>query len=340
MVTADKLTAIILMGFVACVVCAANGCGGHSDAMGQRADRVDLANKALKRSLELEQPSLPEIKEMLISHKLADLEKLYADMLAQYQKDVLYESRLAKAYEVFRLSNGFRIEDLDYWVENSGSYVAYAARGFYREHQGFDARGGKYIDETPESNIQEMIALHRQAARDLQQAIDMNPALMAAYSRLVAIAMASEMPFTPLEIFQKAEKIDKRNYYVRSQYMLSLRPRWGGSYDAMSEFAHYAIRYADLNPRLWSLQGEVEADQAELQCLDKNYAAAIELYNAAMRYGEHENWLVTRAYCHLKLGHTAEATADYKRALYYNPTEQRAFSGLAELQSRQASTQP
>ena len=94
-----------------------------------------------------------------------------------------------------------------------------------------------------------MIALHRQAAKDLQTAITKNPALMPVYSRLISIAMASEMPFTPFEIFQKAEKIDKRNYYVRATYMLSLRPRWGGSYDAMAEFGRYAIRYVDLNPR-------------------------------------------------------------------------------------------
>ena len=72
--------------------------------------------------------------------------------------------------------------------------------------------------------------------------------------------------------------------------MLSLRPRWGGSYDAMSEFGRYAIRYVGLNPRLWSLQGEVEADRGDLRCNDNNYAAAIESSDAAMRFGERVNW--------------------------------------------------
>ncbi len=132
------------------------------------------------------------------------------------------------------------------------------------------------------------------------------------------------MPFSTKEVLDKAEERDKRTFYVRHAYMLSLQPRWGGSYQEMSAFAKQARKYSDLNPRLWTLQGEADADRAYQYYVDGNYTAATKLYTQALKFGDRVNWFQYRAACYYKQGMKDEAIADYKRILYYIPTDMTA----------------
>jgi tetratricopeptide (TPR) repeat protein len=166
-----------------------------------------------------------------------------------------------------------------------------------------------------------MQRLHNEAAKDLQIAISKKPSLMPAYTYLVAIAKTTNMSFSTKQILDKAEENDKRTFYVRYEYVLSLQPRWGGSYEEMSAFAQHAIKFSDLNPRLWTLQGDAYIDRADSYYQEGNYVAAIESYTEALKFGDRVSWLKARAASYYKLGQKDEAIADYKRVLYYSPTD-------------------
>lgn len=295
-------------------------------------NKVEAANAALKRSLDIGQPNVFRIRQSLYSGNFSELEGLFDELFRQCQKDVDHESPLQKGYEFFRPNNTISPADLDLWVTKTDSYMAYAARGAYRQEQGFDARGDKYFHDTPESNIKQMIYFHNLAARDLQIAISKNPQLMPAYGFLLGIAKASSMPFSAHEIALKAEMNDKRSYYVRYRFIKSLLPRWGGSYEVMSAFAQHAIQFSDLNPRLWTLQGEVEADRGDLRFLDQDYAAAIQFYTMALQFGDRLSTINYRALCYEKIGEKEKAIADYKKVLYYDPADNAALRGLRRLQ--------
>ncbi|HEY1269305.1 MAG TPA: hypothetical protein VGH16_18750 [Candidatus Binatia bacterium] len=315
----------LLLLFVAAILISQESPSSAIGADVAQTKEVEAANASLKRALDLARPNLLEVQQLLYTGKFEDLEKLYDGILLQYQKDADYESPLDKAYGLFRPNNSISPADLDLWVTKTDSYVAYAARGTYRDRQGFAARGDKFINETPESNIKQMIYFHQLAAKDLQTAISKNPRFMPAYSNLIDLAKASRMPFSTHEMAQKAEAIDKRSYYVRYEFMTTLQPRWGGSYELMAAFAQHAIQYLDVNARLWTLQAEVDTDRGNLLFLANNHAAAIQSYTKALQFGDRLSTLNYRALCYEKIGEKDKAVADVKKVLYYEPTNELAL---------------
>lgn len=271
--------------------------------------RIEMNNMSLKRYVDFGGPNIIKIKYLVSSHDFQSLETWYENMFQQYKMDAQYESYLQQGYETFKQINGVSIKDLDLWVTTTGSYISYAARGIYKAQQ------GSYDD------IQNRQQLHDEAAKDLQIATSKNPSLMPAYSWLISIVRESKMPFTAKQILQKAEENDKRTFIVRYQYLWSLQPRWGGSYKEMSTFAEQVIRYIDFNPRLWSLQGEADADRADIYYKEGNYASAIEAYTEALKFGDRVSWLKRRAECYENLGQKDKSSADYERVRFYNPRD-------------------
>ncbi|MBJ6800308.1 rhomboid family intramembrane serine protease [Geomonas propionica] len=287
------------------------------------------ANSALKSCFDKGKPDAVQIRGLLAAHDFKNLEKLYEGYLDQYRKDVSYEIYLHEAYQLFSPEHGIAAEDFDVWVATTGSPVAYAARGTYKAEQGFLVRGTKYIDETPQSNLDQMQRLHDDATTDLQTALAANPLLMPAYSSLLRMAKTSNMSFSPKQIVDQAVNADKRAYAVRFEYIVSLEPRWGGSYGEMSDFATSATKYSNLNPRLWCLLGAVESDRADDLYRSGEFASAIRRYTKALKYGDRTSLLKYRAGCYFELYKKAEAIADYRKALYYDPTDEKAQVELA-----------
>ena len=197
----------------------------------------------------------------------------------------------------------------------------------YKAEQGFITRGEESINNTPQSNVDEMQRLHDKAAKDLQMALATNPYVMPAYTSLMVMARTSSMPFSATDILKKAEASDDRTYFVRQEYMVSLQPRWGGSHEAMKEFAKSVIQYNDRNPRLWSLQGAADADRAYSHYQAGNFSAAVRYYTKALRFGDRFPWLEYRAASRFYLGKKDKAVNDYKKVLYYDPTETKSLAG-------------
>jgi tetratricopeptide (TPR) repeat protein len=282
-------------------------------------NRVDLANSALKKALELGGPDNKKILSLLKSKNLDLVEVEYKELFKRYKNNSIYESQLRKAYALFNPRNQINISMLDSWVKEKDSYIAYAARGIYKVEIGNSIRGTKYIKDTPKENIRRMKIYYNQAIADLNEAVKREPALMPVYYRLMQIAMSVNMGFSTKDVLEKAVKGDMRTYYARAQYMISLLPRWGGSYEDMRNFADRAKKYSDINPRLWGLQGEVYADIASRYSLDKkDYKSAVKYYSLAMRFGDRVSWLTYRGTCYLELGKKKEALADFNKILVYD----------------------
>ncbi len=248
------------------------------------------------------------------------LKKYTKEIFELDRKAVQNEGFLQSAYAIFNPDN-VSVNDLDLWVAQTQSYMAYAARGAYKTTAGYWKRGGKNINETPQDKIDKMQRLHEEAAIDLEVAISKNPEFMPAYEELIKIARASTMTFTARQILERAESHDNRTFSVRYEYMMSLLPKWGGTYEEMSKYAQQAIKYVNLNPLLWTLQGEVSADVADDLWREGNYQSAVESYTAALKFGDRTRWLKQRATCYSKLGQMDLASADANKVLYYSPND-------------------
>ena len=291
-------------------------------APGHLTQRVELNNRALRKVFEYGDPDKKLILRLLREHDFQSLEKLYQDMLQQYKREIQYEAVLLQAFNLHGFALPLRTADLDLWVEQTGSATAYAIRGIWKAGIGYQVRGGRTIDETPSKKFEEMERLHKEAADDLIKAVRKNAELIPAYTSLVNIAKASNLGFTPKQVIQKAEEIDDRIYVARYLYMVSLLPQWGGSFTEMEQFARHAAEYIDLNPRLWSFQGEVDAEQAMIHYRAGKYHEAIDSMTKALKFGDRLSWLERRALCYEKLGLKDEALRDYEKIRSYEPKYQ------------------
>ncbi|MEW6412737.1 MAG: hypothetical protein AB1483_09730 [Candidatus Zixiibacteriota bacterium] len=282
------------------------------------------ANEALKESLSGGWLVASWIKHLLETGDFARVEEVLEGALQSYQENPQREAHLRGAYDLFCPAAGFDIELLNRWVDSTDSYAAYAARGTFLAQLAGSARGHQYIQYTAKENLETMADLAAEAGKDLLVAVEKKTSLVSAYAWLVILAKMTPMPYTAREMLDRALEQDKKTFYVRLQYMNSLLPRWGGSYEAMASFAMESIEYAELNPRLWILQGEIFADLAGYEWEDGNYNRSAEFYTMAMEFGETVRWLSYRAGCYVKLNRLKEALSDFERVLYYEPGNKKA----------------
>ncbi len=289
---------------------------------GQGTQQAEMNNSALKRSFSLGYPQQVELENMLAQHKFAALDTMFKSRIGVYRNDAQYESYVMAGFDQF--SPHFKIseKDLDVWVETTGSATAYTARGVYKALQKLIANmwGSKYANGKPltKDELEKVRLLDRSAIKDLQAALDKDPAYTPAYVWLIKTARGTDMQIDTQQLMTRLNKLDKQSFAARAEYMISLKPRWGGSYEKMAAYAREAITYADLNPRLWSLQGEVAADQGESFFAAGRCDAAIERYTAALQYGDRIEWLKKRAECYDRLQKKDWAAADYERVRFYD----------------------
>lgn len=211
---------------------------------------------------------------------------------------------------------------LNEWVEaKPDSWAALLARGQHRVTIGWRRRGYKWAHETPPENFAEMLEVHRKAAPDLVEALRRHPAAISAYRGLLKVGTANSAPRAVMRwVLREALKYCPDCFQVRVTYMLSLRPRWGGSYKAMDAFAEESAR-ASNNPKMRLLAGYADSDRCNLAYHEDQYAAALELCDAAVRTGEHWDFLHGRSDVLWMLDRDAEALADLDRAVALRPQD-------------------
>ncbi len=159
-----------------------------------------------------------------------------------------------------------------YALLNSGNY--YYARGF-------EKRGGKWVSETPGKNIDNMWRDFSVASDYLTKALKMKPNLIQGYRTLINIKNHSsgvghtEQIKTIVNISIQYKKND---YVLWHAFLHTQKPRWGGSYEAMTQtlkdikdsFPNDDINYS-------MLTGMVATDMADLLIRDKRYEQASDI---------------------------------------------------------------
>ena len=97
----------------------------------------------------------------------------------------------------------------------------------------------------------------------------------------------------------------------------------------MSEFIKESLKYVDINPRIWTLQGDPYGDMANLHHIKKDYKSAIEFYSKALYYGDRSFLLKYRGQCYARIRQFPLAIKDWEKYLQYNP-EDKEFAGYLD----------
>ena len=264
-------------------------------------DKYRLANEAYVASSLASNKLLDpeEIHTKLIGMQFRSIEEILKDVESKFNENIEYEYLFLNSYELFCLNEANNYLELgtyfDKWVEETDSYMAYAARGTYYKNRAYDYRGSGYINTVSEDNLEMARRYWNLAVLDFKKSISLNSRLLPAYSQIVR-TMRSMGKRSEAEVYVKAVlDIYPESYYIRYHYLKFLQPKWGGSHEEAFAFIRESQDYGHNNPRIWALRGYVYSSMAYNYMVDENYICAVENYSKALDYGDNKAWLANTA---------------------------------------------
>lgn len=228
-------------------------------------------------------------------------------------------------YEQFNFASGnesWLETHLSAWIMSApASYAAHVARGRYYVSRAWEARGDDYISNTPPKNIREMSRLMKLAVVDLEKSIPLTVKPLLSYSLLIDVGMAMGRSEQNRHWLDEANRIDPANTYVKIGYLLTLRPRWGGSIEEMQSFVDESKKLLKKQEDINLLQSHVWRSHAYVRWKDyKDYHGCIDYYSKAIDLHDKEiRPFARRGYCYHKLKKYDEALRDYNRVLSIAP---------------------
>jgi len=165
------------------------------------------------------------------------VEHAYADLQINFDKGIVTEYELADAYKAFYQTDDVYRPQLDGWIKRyPKSSSAYLARGIYFRKLGESRRGGDYASKVPDEAMAYMTQMHALALQDLEAALRLNPKSYLAILHLLNIAMFDGDQAATDKYLAAGNAVAPGNLMIRARYLVSLAPKWGGSYEQMYEY--------------------------------------------------------------------------------------------------------
>ncbi len=268
--------------------------------------KADLSNAAFQAESAILIWSPNDQLKLIANKQYDELERKLILLADNFEMDNVHEwALISSSQQIARFNKPSFIKTLlpmlDSWVEDTGSFSSYTFRGFWYSGMANYYRGIGWIDSVSEENILQMRKNHKLALADFQSALKIRANFSPIYERMIQIGQASGDEDLKLSALRTGLDENPNSYWIRSKYLNSLTPRWGGSFDKMQQFINEAIKKADSNPRIWSLRGAVFAEKAFTEQLKKNYNEASKLYAKALGLGDKGRWIRQLAYSYFML---------------------------------------
>ncbi|MFC1495808.1 DUF4034 domain-containing protein [Candidatus Margulisiibacteriota bacterium] len=268
-----------------------------------------------------------KIRKLLENEEYDKLTEFYKSKLEDFRKDYAKENDFFVAAEHFNVTSKSYEKLLSNWIGNSlDSFAPFLARGIYYTAQGWIARGTAWSKDTSKEQFINMRKYFQLAKQDLKDAIELEPTALPAYKTLISIAMAEGNTKVKKEVTQAALEYFPASYEIRSNYMYSLKPRWGGSYEEMNAYATECEKLIDKNPRLKSIRCYIYLDKADYYTRKGQFKEAIaELDKAVEISPKGIAQLLERGNIYLDIGKVKLAYDDFNRAILLKPTTSSPF---------------
>lgn len=230
-----------------------------------------------------------ELIRLLKQQSYLALNNRLTDYQNRMERNIKFEDNLIYAYRAFQM-NDSKFEALfDEWVAMFPiSHHPYLARANYYVRKGWNARGSKWASETTQQQIEMMNFYFAKANEDLEKAVQLDDSNLDVYALKLSIARATGEDSELQTILQKCLSIHPGTFRIRSIYLLSITPRWGGSYYEMQAFIDDSLKLLSFNSRLSLLQGYILYDQGQMNSIMRSYQAADALYVKALAFGPND----------------------------------------------------
>ena len=254
------------------------------------------------------------------------LDSILNKIETDYEKDFLKERKVDIAFDTFYRARTELEPLLASWINaKPNSYVAYMARGVYYTKIGWGKRGVRYIDETSKNNLDGMAFYFQKAIADFEHARTINNKMVHPLCYEIEILMNYSQVEQIRKLYEDALQINPMSLTARWYYISTLLPKWGGSIDQIEKVVKSARPYYGRNSALKILDGRVAAEFAGQAFVNQDYAKAEQLYNEALKYGEHWFYIEEKGDM---LGYAKQferSNKDLKRALELRPNYGRAI---------------
>jgi tetratricopeptide (TPR) repeat protein len=218
------------------------------------------------------------------------LEKHFNAIEAGFELGEITEFALLDAYKPLYLRNDVLSDDLAAWTSKyPKSYVAHLARGTYYRKLGELNRGTKSSREVPQSTMSYMEQVFDISDRELTTSLPLTKNPYLAVLNLLNIARYRSDAQASDRYLDEGNKLLPSNMLVRTRYLDHLKPRWGGSYLAMSAFVA-RCKNAGLNETDLDFLSAMINDDKGLTALEQgNVQEAAEMYKIALTNAEHSS---------------------------------------------------
>lgn len=233
--------------------------------------------------MELPQADRNKTVQLLRAKEFMQLNQLYDGYQRQYEQGRINDRDLTLFYQAFYQTSSDLESLLTEWIITyPDSYPARLARGIYYRKVGEEKRGGKYVGLTPRKNMADLATYLNLANQDLQISLKLTQRPIVTLLHLANTAMFSGDKEANLTWLKYANQIDPINYGIRRRYLLSLTPRWGGSYEEMWKYLEVCRKQQLSTEYLRIFESNIYLDQAKTLVEQGQRDRAFPLYRKAL----------------------------------------------------------
>jgi predicted Zn-dependent protease len=267
------------------------------------------------RQLNLRDAVQREVLTLVEKRDYAALEQLFAQKQQRYEQDASTEQELETAFRTFRNLGPSAEPLLKEWSQQMPrSYAAHTARGVYYLWRGIEARGTAFSRETSEEQMHAMNVLFDRAEPELEGSLTLTPKPYISHLSFITLSRYLGDRELGERHYREALAIAPQSLTLRQARMTTLEPRWGGSYRQMEALAKESSAQLKDPAAAAKLAARIPADRADEKQRSKDYAAAVALYDEALRLDPSAARIrCERSWVLGQLGRHAEAYAEAKR---------------------------
>lgn len=236
-----------------------------------------------KWMVELPQEESQVVIKMLRSGQFAQLDQRYNTFQEHYEHGTINDYELSLTYQAFYDTSPDNEAFLNQWIsKNPTSYPARLARGIYVRKLGDAARGAKFANETAPDKMIKMQQYLERANQDLLASLKLSQKPIVALLHLINISMFLGDKQASLAWLNYSNRVDPNNYGIKRRYLLTLTPRWGGSYDQMWAFLKACQDQHTSQEFLRIFESTIYLDQAKSFAEQNQRERALPLYKKAL----------------------------------------------------------
>jgi len=248
------------------------------------------------------------------------LEILLGGLRRDVVRDPRYEDRLFAALRVLDSDDPELLASIDAWIKTKPrSAHAHVARAHYHLYAAWRARGVRYIRDTPPERVVRMEMFAKLALLDIDAGLAIDSTYLPAFDAAIRVLQIYGSNEDAAAAARRGLSFHPGSYELHNDFMQVLKPRWGGSYELMAEFAELAARSTFINPRLATLRGAISEDLAFDLSRSNKYEEELAELTKALAYGPDWRYLLARGVVYYYLKQYDKALNDLHDSLIQYP---------------------